>query len=88
MDADEQEAVWKTCSLYTLCPRTGKIMSHEVESIRPLPGEGVTEWLKTRLLGWTNHAKEEVPCPRAVPVPPESELARLKSVDMVKRSRG
>jgi hypothetical protein len=73
--------VWKTSSLYTICPRTGLILAHEVESIRPLPGEGVTEWLKTRLLGWTGHAKQheglhdgEVPCPRAVPLPAENEL--------------
>ena len=73
--------MWKTSSLYTICPRTGLILAHEVESIRPLPGEGVTEWLKTRLLGWTGHAKQheglhdgEVPCPRAVPLPAENEL--------------
>jgi len=47
----------------------------------------VTEWLKTRLLGWTGHAKEEVPCPRAVPVPRDSELARIKShVDAARQS--
>ncbi|ORX33643.1 hypothetical protein BD324DRAFT_639000 [Kockovaella imperatae] len=72
------EAVWHTSSLYTLSPYSGLIISHEVESIRPLPGEGVAEWLRNRLRGWR---KEEdalpVPCPRAVPVPSTLEILRF-----------
>lgn len=74
-----QEAIWRTSSLYTFSPLSGLIISHEVESVRPLPGEGVAEWLKHRLLGWTGakHDEEAIPCPRAVPVPTEAELVRF-----------
>ncbi|WVR03907.1 hypothetical protein IAU60_000906 [Kwoniella sp. DSM 27419] len=66
------EAKWHTSSLYTFSPYSGLIASHEVETIRPLPGEGVAEWLMSRLLGWTSrqHANEgAVPCPRTIAVP-------------------
>lgn len=50
----------------------------EVESIRPLPGEGVAEWLRNRLLGWTKQEEHEVaPCPRAVPMESGMELVRF-----------
>jgi hypothetical protein len=48
-----QEATWHTSSLYTFSPHSGLIAAHEVEAIRPLPGEGVADWLMSRLLGWT-----------------------------------
>jgi hypothetical protein len=78
--------VWKTSSLYTLSPLTGRIISHEVESIRPLPGEGVAEWLKTRLLGWTSAQKDHenlpnIPCPRAEAVPVRASATRHKLTD-------
>lgn len=77
-----QEAVWKTSSLYTLSPVSGLISKHEVESIRPLPGEGVAEWLKNKLLGWTKQGdvqhEQGIPCPRAVRVPAESEMMRAR----------
>ncbi|KAK8861476.1 hypothetical protein IAR55_002297 [Kwoniella newhampshirensis] len=75
------EAKWHTSSLYTFSPTSGLITSHEVETIRPLPGEGVAEWLMSRLLGWTSrHAGPEgaIPCPRTVAVPDTSEMARFK----------
>jgi hypothetical protein len=40
-----KEATWHTSSLYTFSPYSGLIASHEVETIRPLPGEGVGEWI-------------------------------------------
>ncbi len=46
-------AEWTTSNLYTFNPYSGLIASHEVEAIRPLPGEGVGEWVMHRLLGWT-----------------------------------
>jgi hypothetical protein len=64
-----QESIWRTSSLYTFSPYSGLIASHEVETIRPLPGEGVSEWLMNHLLGWTSRQNEGLaPCPRAVPV--------------------
>jgi hypothetical protein len=69
----KQESIWRTSSLYTFSPHSGLIASHEVETIRPLPGEGVSEWLMNRLLGWTSRQNEGLaPCPRAVPVRVES----------------
>ncbi|ODN76787.1 hypothetical protein L202_05388 [Cryptococcus amylolentus CBS 6039] len=76
------EARWHTSSLYTFSPTSGLIVSHEVETIRPLPGEGVAEWLMSRLLGWTNRngvAEGAIPCPRTVALPPDSSIARLKN---------
>lgn len=76
-----QEATWQTSSLYTFSPYSGLIISHEVETIRPLPGEGVAEWVMSRLLGWTTrHAAGEgaMPAPRAMAVEPEPEVARFK----------
>ncbi|WVQ74523.1 hypothetical protein IAR50_004124 [Cryptococcus sp. DSM 104548] len=75
------EARWHTSSLYTFSPTSGLIISHEVETIRPLPGEGVAEWLMSRLLGWTNRngaSEGAIPCPRTVALPPDSSIARLK----------
>jgi hypothetical protein len=67
--ADKQESIWRTSSLYTFSPYSGLIASHEVETIRPLPGEGVSEWLMNRLLGWTSRQNEGLAhCPRAVPI--------------------
>lgn len=42
-------AEWHTSSLYTFNPYSGLIGVHEVEAIRPLPGEGVAEWVLARL---------------------------------------
>ncbi|TXT06742.1 uncharacterized protein COLE_06073 [Cutaneotrichosporon oleaginosum] len=49
-------AEWTTSNLYTFNPYSGLIASHEVEAIRPLPGEGVAEWVMGRVLGWTRRA--------------------------------
>ncbi|OCF30331.1 hypothetical protein I316_08035 [Kwoniella heveanensis BCC8398] len=79
------EAKWHTSSLYSFSPYSGLITSHEVETIRPLPGEGVAEWLMSRLLGWTSRqgANEgAVPCPspRTIAVPAEhNDRSRLRS---------
>ncbi|WVQ94503.1 hypothetical protein IAU59_001582 [Kwoniella sp. CBS 9459] len=79
------EAKWHTSSLYTFSPYSGLITSHDVETIRPLPGEGVAEWLMSRLLGWTSRqgANEgAVPCPspRTVAVPVElRQRSRLRA---------
>ncbi|RSH94573.1 hypothetical protein EHS25_004377 [Saitozyma podzolica] len=76
-----KEATWQTSSLYTFSPYSGLIISHEVETIRPLPGEGVAEWVMSRLLGWTTrHAAGEgaMPAPRAMAVEPEPEVVRFK----------
>ncbi|WVF67122.1 hypothetical protein IAT40_001867 [Kwoniella sp. CBS 6097] len=79
------EAKWHTSSLYTFSPYSGLITSHEVETIRPLPGEGVAEWLMSRLLGWTSRqgANEgAVPCPspRTIAIPAElGERSRLRT---------
>ncbi|BEI82464.1 hypothetical protein CcaverHIS002_0303320 [Cutaneotrichosporon cavernicola] len=54
-------AEWTTSNLYTFNPYSGLIASHEVEAIRPLPGEGVGEWVKHRLLGWTRQAEPAGP---------------------------
>ncbi|WWD16613.1 hypothetical protein CI109_101041 [Kwoniella shandongensis] len=75
------EAKWHTSSLYTFSPTSGLISSHEVETIRPLPGEGVSEWLMSRLLGWTSrNAGHEgaIPCPRTAALPPSSDMARFR----------
>lgn len=74
LGADWQETQWHTSSVYTFSPYSGLISSHEVETIRPLPGEGVADWLMSRLLGWTGrHGQWEgggMPVPsRAVVVP-------------------
>ncbi|ORY27450.1 hypothetical protein BCR39DRAFT_538069 [Naematelia encephala] len=77
-----KESTWQTSSLYTLSPYSGLIMTHEVESIRPLPGEGVAEWMRSRLLGWVKHEDADpapVACPRAVPVTGELEVVRYLS---------
>lgn len=82
-----QEAVWQTSSLYTFSPVSGLIASHEIETIRPLPGEGVAQWLMNSLLGWTSRQNHEgaIPCPRAVAVrseavnPHDSRMARPRS---------
>ncbi len=47
-----QPTSWQTSSLFTFSPLSGLIKEHKVETIRPLPGEGVAEWLKNRLWGW------------------------------------
>lgn len=65
------EASWHTSSLYTFSPYSGLIAAHEVETIRPLPGEGVADWLMKSLLGWTGRVGDHegaIPCPRAVKV--------------------
>ncbi|KAJ9109208.1 hypothetical protein QFC21_000537 [Naganishia friedmannii] len=51
---------WKTSSLYTFSPLSGLIIEHEVETIRPLPGEGVAEWLSHRLWGFRANTGEEL----------------------------
>lgn len=43
--------IWQTSSLFSFCPISGLIAEHKVETIRPLPGEGVAEWLRGRLMG-------------------------------------
>ncbi|WWC60185.1 uncharacterized protein I303_102750 [Kwoniella dejecticola CBS 10117] len=76
-----KEAKWYTSSLYTFSPYSGLITSHEVETIRPLPGEGVAEWLMSRLLGWTSRQsinEGAVPCPRTVALPTSSEMERFR----------
>ncbi|WVW80022.1 hypothetical protein I302_101995 [Kwoniella bestiolae CBS 10118] len=77
-----KEAKWHTSSLYTFSPYSGLITSHEVETIRPLPGEGVAEWLMSRLLGWTSkqtiNEGGAVPCPRTVALPTRNEMERFK----------
>ncbi|WWC87757.1 uncharacterized protein L201_002649 [Kwoniella dendrophila CBS 6074] len=76
-----KEAKWYTSSVYTFSPYSGLITSHEVETIRPLPGEGVAEWLMSRLLGWTSRQsinEGAVPCPRTVALPVTSEMERFK----------
>ncbi|WWC68744.1 uncharacterized protein I206_102678 [Kwoniella pini CBS 10737] len=76
-----KEAKWYTSSLYTFSPYSGLITSHEVETIRPLPGEGVAEWLMSRLLGWTSRQsinEGAVPCPRTVALPTSVEMERFK----------
>ena len=78
------EAMWHTSSLYTFSPYSGLIQSHEVEAIRPLPGEGVVEWLTSRMLGWTSrHGGSEgaIPCPRAVPVELDRRYLEAKSLE-------
>ncbi|OCF74863.1 hypothetical protein I204_03706 [Kwoniella mangroviensis CBS 8886] len=76
-----KEAKWHTSSLYTFSPYSGLVTSHEVETIRPLPGEGVAEWLMSRLLGWTSRQSVNegaVPCPRTVALPTRNEMERFK----------
>ncbi|WRT65585.1 uncharacterized protein IL334_002530 [Kwoniella shivajii] len=76
-----KEAKWHTSSVYTFSPYSGLISSHEVETIRPLPGEGVAEWLMSRLLGWTSRQTVDegaVPCPRTVALPTQAELERFR----------
>ncbi|AUB27888.1 hypothetical protein CKF44_07594 [Cryptococcus neoformans] len=83
-----KEAKWHTSSLYTFSPTSGLIVSHEVETIRPLPGEGVAEWMMSRLLGWTSkNAGHEgaIPCPRTVALPPEHRVARFRGEREEKR---
>ncbi|WVO13242.1 hypothetical protein L204_100855 [Cryptococcus depauperatus] len=74
------ETKWHTSSLYTFHPASGLILSHVVETIRPLPGEGVAQWLMSRLLGWssTHNGEGAIPCPRAVTLPPETRVARFE----------
>ncbi|KAL7419743.1 hypothetical protein Q5752_005659 [Cryptotrichosporon argae] len=73
-----KEATWQTSSLYSFCPRTGLIASHEVEAVRPLPGEGVAEWLLHRLLGRQPEADPQPqPC-RSVAVPTRVEAFRRR----------
>lgn len=48
-------AVWHTSNLYTFSPYSGLIAEHEVEAIRPLPGEGVMEWIQGAVSGWTKN---------------------------------
>ena len=82
--SDNQESVWHTSSLYTFSPLTGLIISHEVETVRPLPGEGVAEWLMTRLLGWTQRQgvnEGAIPCPRTVPVEVDRRFERVRSLE-------
>ncbi|KGB78262.1 hypothetical protein I307_02576 [Cryptococcus deuterogattii 99/473] len=83
-----KEAKWHTSSLYTFSPTSGLIVSHEVETIRPLPGEGVAEWMMSRLLGWTSrNAGHEgaIPCPRTVALPPEHRVVRFRKEREEKR---
>ncbi|WVQ64791.1 uncharacterized protein L199_002960 [Kwoniella botswanensis] len=85
-----KEAKWHTSSLYTFSPFSGLITSHEVETIRPLPGEGVAEWLMSRLLGWTSRQSVNegaVPCPRTVALPTRNEMERFKRGSDGDRSR-
>ncbi|WVQ78740.1 hypothetical protein IAT38_000827 [Cryptococcus sp. DSM 104549] len=75
------ETKWHTSSLYTFSPVSGLIESHEVETIRPLPGEGVGEWLMSHLLGWTSRQgghEGAVPCPRTAVLPQDPRLVRFK----------
>ncbi|EIW66606.1 hypothetical protein TREMEDRAFT_57761 [Tremella mesenterica DSM 1558] len=51
-----KETIWHTSSMYSFSPYSGLINLHEVETIRPLPGEGVAEWLMTHLLNLTHRA--------------------------------
>jgi hypothetical protein len=62
-------ATWSTSSLFTFSPATGLIASHEVEAIRPLPGESVAEWLG-KALGFSRAGGGggAVPCPRTARV--------------------
>lgn len=48
-----KHAVWHTSNLYTFSPYSGLVSEHEVEAIRPLPGEGVMEWIQHAVGGWT-----------------------------------
>ncbi|GMK56300.1 hypothetical protein CspeluHIS016_0301400 [Cutaneotrichosporon spelunceum] len=54
-------AEWTTSNLYTFNPYSGLIATHEVEAIRPLPGESVAGWVMHRLLGWTWRAEPAGP---------------------------
>lgn len=61
------EATWHTSSLYSFSPYSGLIAHHEVETIRPLPGEGVTEWLRQSLFGFAGRKPEVVDEPAVYP---------------------
>ena len=52
----KQPTSWQTSSLYTFSPISGLIIHHQVETIRPLPGESVGAWLNERLWGWNVRA--------------------------------
>jgi hypothetical protein len=80
-----QEATWHTSSLYSFSPYTGLIASHEVETIRPLPGEGVAEWLMSRLLGWTSrhgqaHGQGQAH-PYPYPYPCPAPISRVEELE-------
>ncbi|KAJ9125555.1 hypothetical protein QFC22_000517 [Naganishia vaughanmartiniae] len=82
---------WKTSSLYTFSPLSGLIIEHEVETIRPLPGEGVAEWLSHRLWGFRANTSEELnPVPAHARIsdasPLKDALARLSTLGQQKRS--
>ncbi|TXT10941.1 hypothetical protein VHUM_01692 [Vanrija humicola] len=61
------EATWHTSSLYEFSPYSGLIAHHEVETIRPLPGEGVTEWLRQSLFGFPARKPEVADEPAVYP---------------------